>query len=118
MLLGILILTGCSPSGSNEDPENEREQAEIEEAAEDGRTLPGRGGDEDILECISADPWFQEYVWQSAEIQEDDSEEVILKKIRQCEHLELFSPYDGKMARTLENLRFFPKLRTDRKSVV
>ena len=91
MLLGILILTGCSPSGSNEDPENEREQAEIEEAAEDGRTLPGRGGDEDILECISADPWFQEYVWQSVGIQEDDSEEVILKKIRQCEHLELSS---------------------------
>ncbi len=112
MLLGILILTGCSPSGSNEDPENEREQVEIEEAAEEGRTLPERGGDEDILECISADPWFQEYVWQSVGIQEDDSEEVILKKIRQCEHLELSSPYDGKMARTLENLRFFPKLRT------
>ena len=74
----------------HEDPENEREQTEIEEDAEDGRTLPERGGDEDILECISADPWFQEYVWQSAGIQEDDSEEIILKKIRQCEHLELF----------------------------
>ena len=112
MLLGILILTGCGSSSSKEDLRNEREQIETGEAAENTEILAEGSTDGNILECISADPWFQQCVWDSAKIQTDDTEEVILEKIRKCEYLNLPSSFEGKAARSLEGLQFFPNLQT------
>ncbi len=111
ILLGSFILTGCSQTGSQEDysvtEEEVMTQTKTEQQTEQQtEELTGR----EILESLIEDKGFCERVWYDAEMNEEDTKEMILEKLNHCENLILREPPYGNATFSLEGLRLMPNL--------
>lgn len=73
------------------------------ESVEDNRTA------REITEQLMGDGRFEEKVWYAAGIEEEDTEELILQKLKQCESLTLSSKVN---AEELKYLYLLPNLRS------
>lgn len=66
----------------------------------------------EILENLIEDDGFCERVWYDADMEEEDTAEIILQKLNSCESLVLREPPYGDATFSLEGLRLMPNLKT------
>jgi len=81
------------------------------EASEE-ETGNGQGTAREILAELITDEGFQERVWYAADLEEDDTKEMILQKLEQCQSLELREPPYGDSTFSLEGLSYVPNLKS------
>ncbi len=123
-----LLLGGCSPVHVRErivkEPERgqmsetrEQQEASGDFVTEENRDASTEGAfagvsGREILERLLADEGFAERVWYNADMDEEDTEEIILQKLEQCEGLTLREPPYGDSTFSLEDLAYVPNLKT------
>lgn len=123
MALCVMFFTGCSrfdpESGMREAWTAEPTQMNIENSgqqtadnAETVEPITKGGTAKEILEYLTKDAGFRKKVWYDADIHDDDTEETILQKLKQCENLTLGEPPYGKEIFSLEDLRLLPNLKS------
>ena len=111
LLCGIL-LSGCGRTASGTYPgesigkgqrTEKREEEDIGEDEEEDA--------EEVLERLIKDTGFRDRVRYDADIREEDSEEIILQKLGQCESLILREPPYGARLASLEGISLLPNLK-------
>lgn len=122
-LLCAILFTGCSRS----DPESgmreawtaepvqmntENSEQQMADNVETVESITKGGTAKEILEYLTKDAGFRKKVWYDADIADDDTEETILQKLKQCENLTLGEPPYGKELFSLEDLRLLPNLKS------
>lgn len=65
-----------------------------------------------ILTRLIRDEGFRDCVWYEADISDEDTEEVILRKLNQCEQLVLKKPAGDSSLHSLEALSYLPNLKS------
>lgn len=123
MTLCAMFFTGCGrsepESGMRKIWDAEPVQMNIENSERqtvDGAETaePSAKGNtaKEILRSLTKDAGFRKKVWYDADIHDDDTEETILQKLKQCENLTLGEPPYGKETFSLEDLRLLPNLKS------
>ncbi len=102
-----LFLTGCREPIPT--PETEQEHGDPDAAVLEGRE---ENTAERILAHLIRDEGFRDCVWYEAGIHSEDTEEMILRKLNQCEQLVLKKSASGSLLHSLEALANVPNLKS------
>lgn len=117
-LLFSLFLTGCSQTGSEYEMGEGIEKGQEKTEPENSVVTPKQTEEDDgasaetILENLVQDEGFRERVWYDANIKKEDTKEIILRKLEQCESLTLREPPHGNSLFSLEDLSLLPNLKS------
>lgn len=115
VLLCGLFLIGCGQSipaqEAEQAPGDVSETATLETSASTPETTEENSG-KLILERLIRDEGFRDCVWYEAEINSEDTEEIILRKLNECEQLVLKEPASGNTLHSLEDLSYLPNLKS------
>lgn len=113
IIIGALFLTGCSGTGQEPEAESRKKAAWSVWPSQEGTESTDRGSTaKEILEYLIKDDGFRERVWYDSDINDDDTEEIILQKLNQCEGLVLREPPYGNETFSLEDLKLLPNLKS------
>lgn len=115
VLLCILFLTGCSrPVPAREAGQEHKDMPEepnLENYASTPETTEENGA-ELILARLIGDEGVRDCIWYEAGIESEDTEEIILRKLNQCEELVLKKPASGSSLHSLEDLSYLTNLKS------
>ena len=115
MLLCILFLTGCSQPVPTREAEREQRDTPKDEAPKNDAFTPEtteENSAERILARLIGDEGFRACVWQDAGIESEDTQEMILHRLNQCEELVLKEPAGDGSLHSLEDLSYLPNLKS------
>ncbi|MCI9336836.1 MAG: leucine-rich repeat domain-containing protein [Lachnospiraceae bacterium] len=117
-MLCALLLTGCGKPSARE-AEQERGDAADTGALETIAFMPetteessAERSAERVLARLVEDEGFRDCVRYAAGIDSEDTEEMILHKLDQCEELVLREPAGGSLLHSLEALSYLPNLKS------
>lgn len=122
VLLCGLFLSGCGQktpvqeagpeSGDAPDTAVSENFAFVPEATEENGKEYEENSAEQILARLIRDEGFRDCVWHEAKINSEDTEEMILRKLNQCEELILKKPAGDCLLHSLEDLSYLPNLKS------
>ncbi len=122
VLMCGLFLAGCSQSvptremgeesGGTSEAAVSENFALVPETTEENREASEENDAELILARLIRDEGFRDCVWHEADIHSGDTEEVILRKLNQCEHFILKEPASDSSLHSLEDLSYLPNLKS------
>ena len=114
VLLCGLFLTGCSQPIPVQEAEQECEDAskEVLDKFASMEETTEENSAEQILARLIREEGLRDCVWYEADINREDTEELILDKLNQCEHLVLKKPAGNSSLHSLEDLRYLPNLKS------
>ncbi len=122
VLLCGLFLTGCGQKtpvqeagpqpGDAPDTAVLEDFAFVPETTEESEKEYEENSAEQILARLIRDEGFRDCVWHEAEINSEDTEEMILRKLNQCEELVLNDPAGDRSLHSLEDLSYLPNLKS------